>query len=79
MDLHLTNISQEYYKQKFPHELNQEAVTRKYLEGLLWVLHYYYQGVRSWSWYYPYFFAPLPSRMTNLTQIAEAVWIPKYY
>lgn len=30
-----------------------------YVYGLKFVYQYYFQNLSSWSWYYPYYFAPL--------------------
>ena len=40
---------------------DKNTLLRKYLEGLQWVLYYYYKGVQHWRWYYPYHYAPLIS------------------
>jgi 5'-3' exonuclease len=32
---------------------------KKYLEGIQWVLYYYYRGAQHWRWYYPFHYAPL--------------------
>lgn len=52
----------DYYERKlnFPISDNVKLIelTLHYIEGLQWVLYYYYQGVPSWNWYYRYHYAP---------------------
>ncbi|XP_033993069.1 5'-3' exoribonuclease 1 isoform X2 [Trematomus bernacchii] len=37
-----------------------------YVEGIQWILHYYYHGVQSWSWYYPFHYAPFLSDIRKI-------------
>lgn len=53
-----------YYEEKFNikrEELGEflPKIWKAYLEGINWIYSYYYTGVPSWDWYYPYFYAPL--------------------
>ncbi len=47
----------------------RREVVQHYVAGLHWVLEYYYRGVASWDWYYPYHYAPMASDMVNLDSI----------
>lgn len=56
---------ERYYRAKF-HVEESDTELRKnvvcaYIEGLSWVLRYYYQGCASWTWYFPYHYAPFAS------------------
>lgn len=55
----------KYYTEKFEWGLNDEeplrGLTENYVQGLQWVLFYYYRGVASWPWYYKYHYSPMIS------------------
>lgn len=62
-----------YYEQKFKADPKDFAfrneVARAYVEGLCWVLLYYFQGCPSWTWYYPYHYAPFAADFVNMGQM----------
>ena len=54
-----------YYREKLGLKIGEPAplaeIRQSYFDGLNWVLRYYYRGVASWTWYYPYHYAPMAS------------------
>uniref|UniRef100_A0A4W3HBT8 5'-3' exoribonuclease 1 n=1 Tax=Callorhinchus milii TaxID=7868 RepID=A0A4W3HBT8_CALMI len=40
-----------------------------YVQAIQWILHYYYHGVQSWSWYYPFHYAPYLSDIRNIRKL----------
>ncbi|KAK3358973.1 XRN 5'-3' exonuclease N-terminus-domain-containing protein [Lasiosphaeria hispida] len=57
----------DYYYDKFedwtPENMGEELrnLTENYVEGLQWVLYYYYRGIASWPWFYRYHYSPMIS------------------
>ncbi|KAK6462135.1 Kem1 5 [Scheffersomyces coipomensis] len=64
----------DYYKEKLHFSIRDEdeivKLTKHYVEGLQWVLYYYYQGVPSWNWFYKYHYAP---RISDISIGLEAL------
>ncbi|XP_059211918.1 5'-3' exoribonuclease 2 isoform X2 [Centropristis striata] len=64
---------QRYYKTKFDVDVMDEEfrkkVVRSYVEGLCWVLRYYYQGCASWKWYFPFHYAPFASDFKDIKEM----------
>lgn len=62
-----------YYEQKFkvdPKDIAfRNQVARDYVEGLAWVLLYYFQGCPSWTWYYPHHYAPFAADFVELDKL----------
>ncbi len=62
-----------YYEQKFNSDPKDIAfrnkVARAYVEGLAWVLLYYFQGCPSWTWFYPYHYAPFAADFVELEKM----------
>lgn len=63
-----------YYKSKLGFTLADTSaiklLTHNYLEGLQWVLYYYYRGCQLWGWYYHYHYAP---RILDVAQGLDVV------
>eukprot|EP01055_Gregarina_sp_Pseudo9_P000892 Gregarina_sp_Pseudo_9__891@NODE_156_length_3937_cov_17_817599_g143_i0_p1_GENE_NODE_156_length_3937_cov_17_817599_g143_i0NODE_156_length_3937_cov_17_817599_g143_i0_p1_ORF_typecomplete_len930_score196_22XRN_N/PF03159_18/4_4e97XRN_N/PF03159_18/3_3e02XRN_M/PF17846_1/1_1e93SPASM/PF13186_6/0_2zfCCHC_6/PF15288_6/0_14zfCCHC_3/PF13917_6/0_25zfCCHC_4/PF14392_6/0_9_NODE_156_length_3937_cov_17_817599_g143_i011473906 len=56
---------EKYYRVKFHLLPNDDVekcaqrVSEHFVRGLEWVLLYYYQGVPTWEWFFPFHYAPL--------------------
>ena len=58
-----------YYTRKFM-GLDSDgcaSVATSYVEGLCWVMRYYYEGCASWTWFFPFHYAPFAA------DIAQAI------
>jgi len=66
---------QDYYTNYFRLDPSKEVeglwnVLGYYVYGLKFVFEYYFKNLSSWSWYYPYYFAPL---LTDLQFYLQAM------
>ncbi|KAI1328751.1 exoribonuclease 1 [Xylariaceae sp. FL0255] len=60
----------KYYDEKFhwAPEVKEAELTKlceNYVQGLQWVLYYYYRGVASWPWFYAYHYSPMTSDVSK--------------
>ena len=39
-------------------EKDLDKICLEYIHGLNWIMNYYKQGIPSWDWYFPHFYAP---------------------
>jgi 5'-3' exoribonuclease 2 len=64
---------ERYYAQKFgvaPDDVAfRHKVAREYAKGLCWVLAYYMQGCPSWTWYFPYHYAPFAADFVGIEDL----------
>lgn len=62
-----------YYREKmgldYDSQEDMSTLAFRYIEGLQWVLHYYYDGVASWGWFYDYHYAPMISDLLNVEKM----------
>ena len=68
-----SGYADRYYEQKFkadPKDIGfRNQVARDYVEGLAWVLLYYFQGCPSWTWYYPHHYAPFAADFVDIAKL----------
>lgn len=63
----------DYYIQKFGYEeVNRDVLaelTYQYVTGIQWILSYYFNGVPSWSWFFPFHYAPYMSDIRHFSSL----------
>jgi 5'-3' exoribonuclease 2 len=72
IQFHNPGSKERYYRSKFHVEASDKEFVNKvvlsYVEGLCWVMRYYYQGCPSWDWYYPYHYSPFASDFSDIAE-----------
>jgi 5'-3' exoribonuclease 1 len=65
----------DYYKEKMDiaidNQKQMDDLVGAYVVGIQWVLKYYYEGVASWGWFYPYHYAPKISDLKNVARFQD--------
>lgn len=74
-------MQSKHYSEKLGIHKNDGDARRKvaasFIEGLHWVLEYYYRGVASWTWFYPHHYAPMISDMVAIHDFEVAFQLGK--
>lgn len=69
--LHESGWKDRYYQARYKKEDVElggglRHMCHTYIQGLCWVFSYYYRGCPSWSWYFPFHYAPFASDLRNI-------------
>eukprot|EP00760_Papus_ankaliazontas_P017216 PhM_4_TR17072/c1_g1_i1/m.87210/K12618/XRN1, SEP1, KEM1; 5'-3' exoribonuclease 1 len=65
-----------YYREKLGFKnvaRDVRELTRAYIEGLKWVMEYYYDGCCSWKWYFEHHYAPMASDIHEMVNLAQSI------
>jgi 5'-3' exoribonuclease 1 len=69
----MEHVKRLFYQRAFEIDIKKEEgqeklsiAIRRYLEGLQWVMFYYFRGCQDWHWFYPYNYAPMISDFKNM-------------
>ena len=72
------SFKERYYFEKFgiaygrgfaEDDLVLASLVRSFAEALQWVMLYYYRGVPSWGWFYPFHYSPMTSDLIGLADL----------
>ncbi len=67
-------VQDRYHAEKLEIDPKDPQQVRKasadFIRGIHWVLAYYYKGVASWDWFFPYHFAPMCSDLTAIGEVS---------
>lgn len=63
----------DYYMTKMHFRFVNSEVLREqatsYVRGIQWILNYYYNGICSWAWYYPFHYSPYISDIKDFADM----------
>ncbi|KNC86939.1 hypothetical protein SARC_00941 [Sphaeroforma arctica JP610] len=69
--MHEPGWKDRYYRNKFQTTADDmehvNALSQSFMDGLCWVLSYYFLGCKSWTWYFPYHYSPFASDIARAT------------
>lgn len=73
LEMEFRQHKRDYYVNKLEYkDVNKEVMQEQahgYVRAIQWNLHYYYNGVQSWNWYYPHHYSPYISDIRDFQNL----------
>lgn len=73
LEMEFRQHKRDYYVNKLDYkDVNKEVMQEQahgYVRAIQWNLHYYYNGVQSWNWYYPHHYSPYISDIKDFQNL----------